>query len=192
MGELAYLHVQTNLKPIMDSKVIIGLFVILIGLSIIINHIFKIDFPLFRIAFAIFIIFIGVRILTGSFGKKNTGESRKDSIFSNQQVQPNTVGRDEEYNVVFGSSLIDLRSANFETPESDIELNAVFGEVRVLLPSDARLRIKSSSVFGSVKTPDGRETSFGDDKTEIGDQNSSQRINLEANAVFGSVKIYNR
>jgi predicted membrane protein len=176
----------------MDSKVIIGLFVILIGLSIIINHVFKIDFPLFRIAFAIFIIFIGVKILAGSFGKKNNVGPGKDSVLSNQQVQPRSIGRDEEFNAIFGSTLIDLRSAKFEAPESDIELNAVFGEVRIFLPADARVRIKSSSVFGSVKTPDGRETSFGDDKTEVGDQNASQRLNLEANAVFGSVKIYNR
>jgi len=47
-------------------------------------------------------------------------------------------------------------------------------------------------VFDSIKTPDGRETSFGDDKTEVGSQSATQRINLEANAAFGSVKVYNK
>ncbi len=174
----------------MDSKLIIGVFVVLIGVSIIVNHVFKIDLPLFRIAFAAFIIYIGIKILTGSFGNKRKDWKNKDNAFSSSTVTPESVNKDEEFNAIFGSSVIDLRTAQFTNQETDIEVNAIFGEAKVYLPAQARVKIKSSSVFGSVKTPDGRETSFGDDKTILGNENAPTRINLEANAVFGSVKVY--
>jgi len=176
----------------MDSKVIFGIFVILIGVSIILNHVFKIDFPLFRIAFAAFIIFLGFKILTGSFGKDKSNFRKKDNLFSGSSMSPGSISRDEEFNVIFGSSVIDLRSTNFEQPETDIEVNAVFGEAKIFLPPNVRIRIKSSSVFGAVRTPDGRETNFGDSKSIIGDESSSVRINLEANTVFGSVSVFQK
>jgi predicted membrane protein len=173
----------------MDSKIIIGLLIIFFGISMIINQVFKIDFPFFRLLIGLMVIYFGLKILLGSFNIHINNQDKNSSVFKNQTIAPQKVSKKEEYTAIFGNSVIDLREAEFENGEFKLEVNGIFGSVKILLPQNAQIQIKSSSVFGSVKTPDGGQTAFGDKNESFGDIAAPVHVKLEANAVFGYVEI---
>ncbi|MGM0504252.1 MAG: YitT family protein, partial [Bacteroidota bacterium] len=85
-----------------------GILLILIGLGIVIRVVFNIDFPLIKFIIAFFFIFIGIKILIGNYSFSHAEADEDTTIFSESKV----LGQDEnfkEYNVIFGSTIIDLR-----------------------------------------------------------------------------------
>lgn len=170
----------------MVSKAFWGIVVILIGVSIVLNGVFKIDFPVFKVLIALFFIFIGVRILLSSFGV-----TTQSNIMSDQKVVVNSL-ENTKYDVVFGSQVIDLTHADLpDNGDVHVECNVVFGSMKVLVPKDMNTKIKSNAVFGSVKSPGGKETSFGSNTYEEGTANTPW-LHMEVNAVFGSAEIIER
>lgn len=81
-------------------------------------------------------------------------------------------------NAVFAPVYLDLHGAEFKD-KSRLELNGVFGEVQVLLPSNARYRIDTHSVFGAVTTH-----FLPEDDPDL------PLCKIDANAVFGGVQLY--
>jgi predicted membrane protein len=174
----------------MDSKVFWGVLIILLGFSLIINHVFKIDIPFFKVVIALIIIYFGVNLLMDSFGIKWNKKGEHSSVFSGQKLHPDLIAADEEYNAVFGSIVVDLENTRFEGKDIEIEVNAVFGSARVYLPKNSNIKIKSTGVFGSVRTPDGGKVNFGENQSSLGDSNANQNVTIEANAVFGNVRFF--
>lgn len=162
----------------MDSKVIIGLLIIVFGLSMIINQIFKIDFPFFRLIFACLIIYIGFKILLGSFGVKINSGDKNSTVFNNKNITIESISKKESFNVIFGSSTVNLNTANFSENIAHIELNAIFGEMKVVLPENCNIEFKSNGVFGSINTPKVNS-----------DKDFKNTLIIEANSVFGSIKM---
>jgi predicted membrane protein len=173
----------------MHTKVILGIVIIIFGVSMILNQVFKIDFPFFRLLVALVIIFFGFKLLFGSFGIHVSKDDKNSSVFSNRNVHPENVGKKEEYNTIFGSSVLDFSKADFKESESTIEINAIFGHTQVILPENASVSIKASSVFGAVRTPDGLNVVFSETKSEYGDKNAPVNLKINANAVFGNIEI---
>jgi len=173
----------------MDSKIFWGIIIIFIGFSIVFNHLFKFNFPFFRIIIALVIIFFGVKLLMGSFKKSNYKDGEHHSVFSDNKISPTFLDKDTEYNTVFGSNVVDLRNTEFKKNDLEMEVNAIFGSTKIYVPNNVKVRVKSTGVFGSVKTPSGGSSGFGDDKSSFGDPASTVTLNIEANAVFGSVEI---
>lgn len=180
------------MESFLFSRLFWGLIVVLIGVSIILNAVFKINFPFFRVLFALLIIYFGVKLLVGSFsGPKNISDG-DDTVFSKSNISAEDISGGKEFNVVFGSQVVDLSNASWEEEDVDVEINAVFGSSVVILPSDVEVKLKSTAVFGNVQTPDGNSTSFGDSKTKLspsGMARTDKRMDIEANAVFGNVRI---
>lgn len=173
----------------MDSKVFWGLIIILIGVSIIINHVFKVDFPVFKVILAVVIIYFGFSLLMSSFNFSKISSGDYSNVFTNKNYQLEKVDRNLEFNSVFGSSKIDLRNTVFLEKETDLEINAVFGSVRVYLPEHMKIEVKASSAFGSVRSFDHKQDGIGDQRYSLGSELSEKRLNIEANAVFGSVTL---
>lgn len=174
------------------TKIFWGGLIILFGISIIVNSVFKINFPFFKIFIALIIIYVGFKMLFGSFGfnmnNKETGDN--STVFGSTKTRVEVIEGDLEYNAVFASQVIDFREVKSITDESEIEVNAVFGSVKVYLPDNVNIKLKASSAFGSIKSPQGEMISFGDTKKSFsrGD-NPTKTIYLEANAIFGSVDL---
>lgn len=174
------------------TKIFWGGLIILFGISIIINSVFKINFPFFKVFIALIIIFFGFRLLFGSFGFKmnNNDAGENSTVFGSTKAQVEIIDGDLEYNSVFGSQIIDFREVKSITDESEIEINAVFGSVKVYLPDNVNIKLKASSAFGSVRTPEGEMINFGDTKkTFTKGSNASKTMYVEASAVFGSVEL---
>lgn len=172
------------------SRLFWGGIIILIGLSIILNTVFKINIPLFRIAFALLIIYFGVNMLLGSFkGKKNSEKSA--DVFSSSTITADPSSLAKEYSVVFGSQVVDLTSIT-DGADKTVELNSGFGSQTVYVNQNTRLRIKASAAFGQVTMPDNNNISFGDyTYTQTPETTlSAGTLYIEANAVFGNIKVY--
>ena len=174
----------------MDSKLFWGILIIFIGISIIINHVFKVDFPLFKVIISLVIIYFGVSLLLGSFNFKSGSSGDQSSVFTSQNYAPDLIDQNQEYNSLFGSSKIDLRDTNFEANNIEIEVNAVFGSIKLYLPENVKVRIKASSAFGSVRSKEHQQDGIGDQEFSDGSKTSDVEVTVKANAVFGSVRIY--
>lgn len=173
----------------MDSKLFWGVVIILIGVSIIINHVFKIDFPLFKVIIALLIIWFGFSLLFGSFNFGKVSKGAYSNVFSGQEYAPDRIDGDKEFNAVFGSAKIDLRNTEFTSNDVEIEMNAVFGAIKVFMPKDIEVSVEASSAFGSVKGPGHRQDGLGEQRFTEGSSATGQRVRIEANAAFGSIQI---
>lgn len=173
----------------MDSKLFWGVVIIFIGVSLIVNYLFKIDLPIFKILFALLIIYIGVKILLGSFNFKSSSyEDDRSGVFTKTEMTPESLSKKDEFSIVFGNSKIDLRNTQFESG-TKLEMNAVFGSMDVKLPPDVFVSLEASSVFGSVRGAERSIDGIGEQESEWGDASKGRHLRIKANAVFGNVRL---
>ncbi|MDN5303814.1 MAG: hypothetical protein PWP46_693 [Fusobacteriaceae bacterium] len=158
-----------------------GVFFILLGFSMI----FPFNIPIFKIALAIFFFYMGLQILLGGFGI-NIKNKENTIMFKKSKVEVSS--KFKEYNIVFGSGVIDLRGLNIEEIEN-IEINIVFGNATVIVDKNIMTEMKISTVFGSSSLPNGSSSFFGDTNFIIGDNQENKKLSLDCSVVFGSLQV---
>jgi|AntRauTorcE11898_2_1112593.scaffolds.fasta_scaffold37517_1 predicted membrane protein len=163
---------------------LLGVILILVGLSALLRS-FDVNIPFGRIIIGVLIIYVGIVILFGG-SVFNTDENIV--MFGESDIRVTNFIEDE-YNIIFGSGVIDLRDINLENLDKEIEINTIFGSSEVLLDSSKPVRIEASSVFGQVKLPNGNSVSFGDLKYNNMTDETSKTIYLKSSVVFGESKI---
>ncbi len=164
-----------------------GVIVILLGVSMVLRYVFNIHFPIFRIIFACLLIFWGVRMLMGSFGY-NRYNNYNSSVFSNSKH--NYDKSNDSYNVVFGRGELDLRNVIVEKNQR-IQVNSVFGSYIIKINDSVPVKIISNVAFGNIQTPDDNNTSFGKYSFQSSNfSDSSPHIIIDANVVFGDLKVF--
>lgn len=161
-----------------------GVVLILLGISAILRT-FNINIPFGRFFFGLFIIYLGLIILTGGNIFKH---SQQNIIFNELDIKITDTINDE-YNIIFGSGVIDLTEISPEKAKS-VEINTIFGSSEILINPNIPVIIKASSVFGKVSLPNGNSISFGDYKY-TSDNKDSEPIIVEVNVVFGSTEVKN-
>lgn len=142
------------------SKLILPIILIIIGLSFIFKDVFNSK--------------INKKI-------KELNKSKKDDVicatFSSEKIKYDK----EEFNgtdinAIFGGVELDLRESII-TKDVVINTTSVFGGVDILVPSDVKIKVKSSSIFGGVSNKKNSEN-----KKEI-------TIYINATCLFGGVDI---
>jgi hypothetical protein len=165
-----------------------GMLLVIIGLAAIFHNVF--DVNLFGILFSFLLIFAGITIVIGRpwFFWESHNEYHTFLEQRAVTVQP----RDQaEYNVVFGSSVYDLRAVQFPDNEPiRIKVNTVFGHSLIIISKDAPVKIKSDAVFAGASMPDGNSVAFGSIqyKTETFGIALNHLI-IDAPVVFGSLQV---
>ena len=168
---------------------VIGL---LIGVALLLacQNILRFDM-IWKLAFPSVLIIIGLSfIFKDTFSHKVTeeikkiNEKNKDAneycaTFSGQDINFN----EEEFKgatltAVFGGVKCDLRKAIINENQV-INCSATFGGIDIYVPSDVKVKIKSSSIFGGVS----------DDRKEKNEKEDSKTIYINATCVFGGVEI---
>jgi len=171
-----------------------GIILILIGLAIVIKVIFKIDLPIFKVILAFIFIYVGIRILMGGFGWSHWGQhqrhSETDAVFSERYVNNFSEG-DNQYNVVFGKTTLDLRDTTLLQEKSRIEVNVVFGGCEVLLNKGMQYKIKVDAAFGGAQLPEDKGVGgFGSSVyTSDGFDESKPYVYIKSSVVFGGMEI---
>ena len=164
-----------------------GIILILFGISIFLRS-FDIIVPFFRIIFGLFVIYIGITILSG--GSILTDDPNS-AIFNEIDIKV-TDEVNDDYNIIFGDSIIDLTDISVENINKEIEINTVFGSSEILVNSETPIKFKLSSVFGRATTPDATTITFGDYNYISGSEDSDDDlVEIDADVIFGSMEIKN-
>ena len=145
--------------------------------------IWKLAFPAILVAIGLSIIFkdaLGGKVSSEikKLNEKRNGENSYCATFAGQNVNfdgEKFTGAD--LTAVFGGVKCDLRNAIID---SDVVINAssTFGGIEIFVPSDVKIKIKSTPIFGGVENKVNTKT------TE-----NSHTIYINSTAVFGGVEI---
>ncbi len=166
-----------------------GLILILIGIGIVIRVVFNIDFPVVKFLVAFFFIFIGIKILVGNFDFRKGNTNDNTTIFGESKVV-GIEGDHKEYNVIFGSSIIDLRDIDLSGGSKEIEINTIFGGTILKIDDKTPVKIKAEAVFGNAELPNGNTATFGTNRYESESfSKDSSYLYVKADVVFGSLKV---
>jgi hypothetical protein len=100
------------------------------------------------------------------------------------------LGPETQVSATFGEVRLDVRLARLSEGENVLRLNALFGEIRVIVPRGLRVYMESSVRFGDVKAPG---HSIGGlamrDEFTLGEADTASYLRIEANATFGEIKV---
>ena len=92
-----------------------------------------------------------------------------------------------------GEVRLDVRMARLSEGENILRLNALFGEIKVIVPQGLRVYVEGSARFGEVSAPG---HSLGGitmrDEFTLGEAETSSYLRIEANATFGEIKVIAR
>lgn len=172
----------------MGAGVFWGVLLILIGLALIIRFVFNVDFPVFKVLFAMFFIYIGLRILFGSFGFFHFSSGPNDVFFSEREfAEPQN---NKEYNVVFGQGNFDFTDVDLSRGNVNVKIGTVFGSSKIKIDRDMPVRIIADAVFSGAELPDGSTAVFGTStyQSETYHPDSSY-LKIKLDVVFGGVEV---
>lgn len=178
----------------MGSNMFWGIFFVVLGVLMLINYVFGMNLPVLRILFSVFIIYIGIKMLFGSFGfetKKVTTDYQ--AIFSKSSFQfPSKDNKEanNDYQTVFGNGILDLTTLDLSQGPQKMELDNVFGQTTLILKKDTPFKVDASVVFGQISLPDKKMSSIGDwfYQSENYSQNPNH-LDIKADVVFGQLVI---
>lgn len=166
-----------------------GVFLILIGLGIVIRVVFNINIPIIKFIIAFFFIFIGIKLLVGNFNFRHGHIDENTTLFSESKID-GTQGNHKEYNVIFGSSVIDLRGIDLSEGSREININTIFSGTVLKIDKNIPLRIKAEAVFGNAELPTGNSATFGTVYYESEQFNSdTNHLFVKSDVVFGNIKV---
>lgn len=174
-----------------DNEKMGNLIGLLIGVALLLACQGILDFNLiWKLAFPVILVLIGVSIIfkdiidgkvnseIKKLNKNRSGENGYCATFSGQNVNfdgENFTGAD--LTAVFGGVKCDLRNAIIN---SDVVINAssTFGGIEIYVPSNVKIKIKSTPLFGGVSN-----------KANTKPEENSHTIYINGTAVFGGVEI---
>ena len=110
--------------------------------------------------------------------EKRSGANTYCATFSGQKVKfDKELFKGADLTAVFGGVECDLRNAIIE---SDVVINAssIFGGIDILVPSNVKVKTKSTSIFGGVEN---KSNTTGEENTHT--------IYVNGTAIFGGVEI---
>lgn len=173
---------------ILSSGVFWGLLLVLIGLSIIIKIVFNIDIPVFRVVIGFLLIYFGFQIIFGSsflFRRRRAVQPRQTP---NREY--NLQRDNNEYNVIFGRSTIDLTDRRDLTRDTFLEINVIFGSALVYIDPTIPMQIEINTVFGDASLPEKRFAVLGQEKYRTGAKDYvGSVLYLKISCIFGSVQM---
>jgi len=163
-------------------RILIGTVLIIIGLSAIIS------FSVVKLVFALIIIFIGLRIISGH-GRWDSdywhekSESSQDwlndvAIFSPLNKTVNSENfKGGKVTLVFSGGEIDLSNVKTPAREVNMEVTAIFGGGKLIVPSGWSVNPNVAAIFGGFNN-----------RTRAGGEIT---LNLKGAAIFGGLEIVN-
>ena len=174
-----------------------SLFFIVFGVLLLIQHVINVDLPLMRIFFGLFLMYLGLKVLFGSFGIEINGAKVKkvatstEFIFAGGDFKLNEHDHvNKRFSTVFGNSNLDLTDLSKLNSEDQIKIENVFSKTKIKTPADYELNIKSNIAFGSVRVRGQKLGALGEvDYKTPNYPNSAKKLNLVIDSVFGEVEI---
>ena len=164
------------------SRLFWGGILICWGLVLILEKTLQINIPFTRFILAFLLIYGGVYLITRQNKVKKINFNNKfyrDSEYVFDKTN-------KEYNIIFGSSIIDLSKTTLT--DKPIKINTIFGSSDVYISETESYEINVNTFFGETILPNKKESNFGSTHYSIGN-NESNKISIEVNTIFGSSHI---
>ena len=177
----------------------IGAMLLAIGGFFITPRLFAFDFNFTQVAWPTLLIIAGFLIIfKRSFPKKRPidrfespscerkfekGRIDKNNVFGGSRVViENDEFRGGEINNIFGGSEVDLSAARLADGENILEINCVFGGVKLIVPQGWNIQLKMVSIMGGFQ-----------DKRRVyaasTEQNPNKTLIIRGSAIFGGGEI---
>ncbi len=170
----------------LSSGIFWGVLIVIVGILVLIRVIFGVHIPIFSLIIGLLLIYFGVRIITGM----SCCRREKTVVFEEKHIEGASASG--KYDVIFGKSMIDLTRVELKEGVARIDVNTVFGSSVIKIDPAMPIKIRATSVFGSVRLPDGNTTAFGDYtyKTDSLQQvETKDYLLIKLDVVFGSSEI---
>jgi len=190
-----------------NSKIIIGIIIIVIGVLLLFNNFKVIDiknfiadyWPVLLILLGIWLIFRRKHYTTRyeSFAgdqdiRSESSEANYSHVFGDfdvaivtQDFQSGSVSN------VFGDADIDLEQLNVSSGEKTLQISGVFGDIKVSAPKKVPFFVKANILAGDIKIMGEKREGFSIDKTYKSDgyDSATNRLNIHISHVFGDIKV---
>ena len=165
---------------------LVGALLLLDNLNIIFFN-FNLIWPILLIAFGASMLLRGLerrRYLEGGSPPIADPMAEGLAVFGNVKRRVDSEDfRGGEANTVFGEVQFDLRNAKMTVDQAVIDVNVVFGAVKVFVPQTWLVQVKAATVFGGVE-----------DKTlppRLDPNTKTPRLIITGTVVFGAINLYN-
>jgi predicted membrane protein len=191
------MNIHGGAKPMKRSKYMFwAILFITIGVIILVQTVLGIDLPILRILFGVFLIYIGIKMIFGSFGIRLHGEGWKFTkhVTDNEIIFSEAKFKDSENNkhftTVFGKSHLDTTDLNEATLQKTIHIDTVFGKTIVRTNPELPVIVRAAVVFGSVKLRGQSQNFIGEGTISTPNWSEAKpHLSLNVNTVFGEVDI---
>ena len=162
-----------------------GSVLILVGVWFIVRRSVPVHISVIRIIVAVLFVYAGVRILV----RGPVSTDRNTAVFS-ESTMSYSPDRGREYNLIFSSGDIDLTAAAPSNASIHAEVNVIFGSGTLRINPSVPVRVRMSSAFGTVESPNGRSIAFGESVyTTDSWREGAPAVEIRATAVFGRLAI---
>lgn len=181
-----------SLIGVIENKDTGSFIMLLVGILLLLNsrgvYIFNI---IWKLLIPVILIVMGLSVLKNEVLSKNAkkideiDDSEKLIYRSSFGNKHNIIEKEfKALNVeaVFGENIIDLRKTNITEPIY-IQALAMFGEVTIYIPENAKVNVNKNNFFGSV------ENKGNYLNKEIENKVNENIVNINASAIFGEVRI---
>lgn len=173
----------------MGPAIFWGLFLIIIGFALIIKYVFDLDIPVVKIVIALFLIFLGIKLLVGKTRFVHISHKETDIIFSETRLNGKNI-TGNEYNVIFGKLVLDLRDLELSDLPKRLEINIIFGATEIIINNDLPIHVKVEAVFSGARMPNGNTATFGSTEYSTSSYNPSDKyLMIKNDVVFGGLEI---
>jgi len=164
------------------ARIIIGLFVILIGINVLTG------ISLFQFAFAALLIYFGFYIM---FGRKKSGWNMEERSSSTEDVVNEVAIFSPIYRsvtskefkggrlvMIFAGGELDLSEVKTDKKEVVMEVTAIFGGGKLIVPKEWKVRSEGTAIFGGYDIRTGSEA-------------EGPVLILKGAAIFGGIEVVN-
>jgi predicted membrane protein len=168
-----------------------GAILITIGGFFLLPRIFHFDYSEYHLFWPMILIVVGLFVLFKGFHRPVIRRKREHPIEGGYIIEDNVFSgtkkrvihqefKGGQINCIFGGSEIDLTQTVLAEGTNELEINAIFGGITLVIPSDWKVIIKTTSIFGG----------FTDKRWHVKEPSDSLRILVvKGSTIFGGGEI---
>ena len=165
----------------LPSAVFWGLLLILIGGLLILRTAFNLHVPILRTVIGVVLIYFGISFLVGA----PYTHLREDNRVAFEQRTVVATPAIDDYTIIFSQGTVDL--TQLETGR--YEVSTIFSSGTIVLDKETPAEVRVSAAFASTDLPQGRKVVLGETTFTTGPEDAADRLVIDANVVFGSLRV---
>lgn len=176
-----------------------GIIFLVVGLLLILQHQFQINIPILKILFGVGLIYLGVKVIFGSFGIHMNGvtvqkvSTDTEMVFSEGLFKTHSESTNKlntKYESAFSKSELDLSRLTNEELSQEFKIDHAFGRLKIKTRPDLPIKARVNVAFGSVRIRGQKLGSFGEITYQSENyKNNEPALHLSIDSGFGDIVV---